>query len=108
MKTLFKDVWNAIIKDSGVINRLLLILLVLAILVIAMLLSGPKPKDYTPTATPTPPPAGWITSSISPADAPSPEYVQATGVIIAVIMVVLIIIIGTIVELIRSKDKDRT
>lgn len=108
MKTFFKDIWNAIIKDAGVINRLLLILLVLAILIIAMLLSGPKPKDYTPTATPTPLPAGWITSSISPAGAPSPEYVQATGVIIAVITVVLIILIGTIIELTRNKDKDRT
>ncbi len=108
MKTFFKDIWKAISKDFGVVNRLLLILLVLAILAIAMLLSGPKPKDYTPTPTPTALPAGWSTSLVLPTRAPSPEYVQATGVIIAVVTVVLIILIGTIIELTNTKDKDRT
>lgn len=106
MKTFFSKIWKSITKDTGLSSRLFLILLVVAILIIAMLLSGPKPKEYTPISTSTPIPVGITPSIIVPTRAPSPEYVQATGVIVAVVTIVLIVIIGTIVEIIRDKDKN--
>lgn len=107
MNRFFKDVWKAITRDPNWGGRLLLIILVIAILFLAIFLSGPKPENHMILPTPTALPAGSTNSMILPDQTSSSEYVQATGVIVAVITIVLIILIGTIIELVRNKGEDR-
>jgi hypothetical protein len=108
LKNIIKNLWTTLTKNPTVGGRLLLILLVIAILVIAILLSGPKPKDYPPIPTPTPIPIGLTSPAVTPTRLPSSEYVQATGVIVAVTTIVFVIIIGTMIEMVSKKNKNRT
>lgn len=105
MKPFIKNLWTTITKNPTVGGRLLLILLVIAILMIAILLSGPKPKDYPSIPTPTPIPLELTSPAVTPTRLPSSEYVQATGVIVAVATVVFVIIIGTMIEMFSKKNR---
>ena len=106
--TLLKNIWKSVNKDPNLVGRLLLIALVIAILFAAMALSGPKPDDEIPLR-PTKIPVQQLTPSTAlPSTPPSPEYVQTTGVIVAVFTIVLIVLIGTLIELRRYKEKGRT
>jgi len=108
MKPFFKNIWEALTKDPNWGGRILLILLVVAILILAIVLSGPKPDESVYLTTPTPAASELTNPLVSPIAPSSPEYVQATGVIIAVSTVVLIIVIGTAIELIRERKQNRT
>lgn len=108
MKAFLKNIWAALTKDPNWGGRILLILLVIAILFLAIFLSGPKPDASTYLTTPTPMASELANSLTSPAAISSPEYVQATGVIVAVTSVVLIILIGTAIELLRDRKQNRT
>ena len=105
--TLLKNIWKSVTKDPNLISRLLLIALVIAILFAAIVLSGPKPDNQIPLR-PTKIPVQVLTPSTAmPSTPPSPEYVQTTGVIVAVFTIVMIVIIGTLIELRRHKEKGR-
>ncbi len=80
--------------------------MVIAILAGAMILSGPKPENHiitNPTRVPaiTPSPLAVVPTPVTP----SPEYVQTNGVILAVGTVVLIVLIGTLLEIGRDKKR---
>lgn len=108
MKAFFRNIWVALTKDPNWGGRILLILMVIAVLILAIFLSGPKPDESSYLPTPTPAASGLSNPLISPVATSSPEYVQATGVIVAVSTVVLIILIGTAIELLRDKKQNRT
>lgn len=106
MKNFFKPIWDTLTKDSALRGRLLLILMVIAILAGAMILSGPKPDNHiitNPTRIPklTPTPFEVIPTPVTP----SPEYVQTNGVILAVSTIVLIVLVGTFIEIRRNKKR---
>jgi hypothetical protein len=106
MANFFKSIWNTLSKDSVLRGRLLLILMVIAILAAAMILSGPKPENHiitnpTRISKITPSPLAVVPTP----EVPSPEYVQTNGVILAVGTVVLIILIGTLLEIRRDKKR---
>ena len=107
MKAFIRKTWNTIFKQSMFGGRLLLMLAVVGLLIGAMILSGPKPDDtFDPFATPTElsitqQPSNLITPALSQSNID-----QTSGVILAAIMVVIIIIGGTILFL-RGKDNIR-
>lgn len=105
--TFVKNIWKSLTKDPNLAGRLLLIALVIAILFAAIALSGPKPDDEIPLR-PTKIPVQKLTpSAVVPSVPPSREYVQTTGVIVAVFTIVMIVVIGTLIELQRNKEKSR-
>jgi hypothetical protein len=64
----------------------------------------PVPSETQITATPVP---LEITVELTPSEiAPSPEYTQTNGVILAVGTVVLIILAGTAIEIRRNKKRE--
>ena len=104
MKTSNRNIWNKFFVESKFGPRLLVILLVVALLIGAMILSGPKPDDtFDPFATPTPPPVTLEPSAVITPAAIQSNIDQTSGVMLATLMVVIIIIGGTILFL-RSKE----
>ncbi len=83
--------------DPNVSGRILLIIVVILILAAAIILSGPTdPKTQELTITPvnlTPIPTREVLST---------EYTQATGVLLAGVTIVLIVVAGTLIHLSRS------
>ncbi|MBP9041187.1 MAG: hypothetical protein KBF64_05365 [Anaerolineaceae bacterium] len=108
MKAFLKNIWAALTKDPNWAGRILLILLVIAVLILAIFLSGPKPDASVYLTTPTPVASEQTNALTSPTAISSPEYVQATGVVIAVATVVLIILVGTAIELLRDRKQNKT
>lgn len=108
MKSFFRTIWEALTKDPNWGGRILLILLVIAVLILAIFLSGPKLENSMYVITPTPAASELVSPLVSPVAVSSPEYVQATGVIIAVSTVLLIILVGTAIELFRDTKQNRT
>jgi len=95
--------WLTIESELG--GRILLIVLVFAILGAAILLSGPKPQDHMLVPTPRPKQLTGTPVGNSSAVIPSTEYVQTTGVIVAVVTIILIIFIGTLIQLNQDKKQ---
>ncbi len=108
MKAFLKNIWAALTKDPNWGGRIFLILLVIAVLILAIYLSGPKPDASVYLITPTPVVSEQVNPLASPIAVSSPEYVQATGVIIAVSSVVVIILVGTAIELLRDRKQNKT
>lgn len=93
-----RKIWSKLTSDRSLGGRILLILTVIAILILAIILSGPKPETIPlPTSATLNPAINQLTPSLQPI--PSSEYVQTTGVIVAVVTIVVIVLAGTLVEL---------
>ena len=112
MMKFLRDLTNLLKKDADLTGRILLIIGITAVLVLASILSGAKPT-YEDTLTPTPIPteAGSIaeTNTVEfPFDRPKSEYSQTTGVAVGVSTVVVILLIGTILELVRDSKERRS
>ncbi len=91
-------------KDPELGGRIILVLSVLGVLIIAILLSGPKPVDIYTEATivqrsPTPAAteSALIAPRLDPEDGVDPPI--TTGVIVGALAVLLIIEIGTWMEI---------
>jgi hypothetical protein len=97
-------------KNRDLSARILLVLVVIGALGFAIFLSGPKPdslEDYAMYFTPTPLPTNFpIPMPVYTTQTVSPEYAQTTGVMVGVITVVLIVVLGTLYELLRSKKSE--
>jgi hypothetical protein len=101
MSGLFKAIKN----DPNILGRLILILIVIGVLITAMVMSGPKPIDQDSAAlTPTPLASEFILPSIVENSNPFAHYAQTTGVIIGVVAVLLIVVVGTVIELIQKEN----
>jgi hypothetical protein len=106
MMKFLRDLTNLLKKDADLTGRIALIIGITAVLALAIFLSGPKPT-YEETLTPTPVPTGVqdITGTNTvefPLDRPVSEYAQTTGVAVGVVAVVVVLLIGTILELVRD------
>jgi len=95
-------------KDPDLLGRVGMVVVVLAVLAVAILLSGPKPDESLASATtPTPMPAAvsQTTSEINPyAYDPYADFAQTTGVVVGTAGLVLILLAGSIIELISDKQ----
>ncbi|HPS41631.1 MAG TPA: hypothetical protein PK040_03440 [Anaerolineaceae bacterium] len=100
-----KKFWKWLTVESEWGGRILLIVLVFAILGAAILLSGPKPQDHMIIPTPRPKQLTGTPVANGSAVIPSTEYVQTTGVIVGVVTIILVIIIGTLIQL--KQDQKR-
>lgn len=100
-----KKFWKWLTIESEWGGRILLIVLVFAILGAAILLSGPKPQDHMIIPTPRPKQLTGTPVGDSSAVIPSTEYVQTTGVIVAVVTIILVIIIGTLIQLRQDQKR---
>lgn len=108
----FRDLAILLKKDADLTGRIALIIGITAVLALAIFLSGPKPT-YEQTLTPTPIPTdiGTITNTNTvefPFDRPVSEYAQTTGVAVGVVAVVMVLLIGTVLELVRDNRKRRS
>lgn len=80
--------------------RVVLILLVLAAVVTAIIISGPTDKNASPIPkTPTPIPTSFILSPVVTDKVIPPEHNQTDGVILAGVVVVVIICLGTMLTM---------
>lgn len=103
---MLRNLFTAIKKDANLGGRVILVLAVIGVLIIAILLSGPKPDEESAQSvsmTPTPLPTTFIFSPIVKNSEPFYELSKITGLIVGVITVLLIIEVGTIIELKRNK-----
>lgn len=100
-----KKIWGKLTSDRSLGGRILLILTVIALLILAIILSGPRPETI-PLSTAATGNATLNQLTPSPQPIPSSEYVQTTGVIIAVVTVVVIVLAGTLVELNLKHNKE--
>lgn len=112
MMKFLRDLANLLKKDRDLTGRIALVIGVTGVLALAIFLSGPKPT-YEETLTPTriPTDVGSITNTNTvefPFDRPASEYAQTTGVAVGVVAVVVILLGGTILELIRDKTRRRS
>lgn len=98
--------WRWLTIDSKWGGRVLLMLLIVATLVAAILLSGPKPENHMIVNTPRPPKTEFTPTPSALNAPPSVEYVQTTGVIVAVVAIIAVIIVGTLIEFRRHKDEN--
>jgi hypothetical protein len=105
-----KNFFSQIMSDSSLIGRILMVISILGILALAIFLSGPKPDNDlylvpTPTAVSAP---ESVTPSIVETLAYDPfsEYAQTTGVTVGAAGLVVILFLGTFIEILSgSKDK---
>jgi hypothetical protein len=100
------NLFNSIKKDPNIAGRIILVLAIIGVLVFAILLSGPKPSDYDVlpnSITSTPLPANFVISPVVSNSEKNSEYQTTYGLIVGAIAVLLIIEIGTIIELSRNK-----
>lgn len=97
--------WKWLTVDSEWGGRILLVLLIVAILFAAILLSGPKPENHMIVNTPRPPKTEFTATPSTVTTPPSVEYVQTTGVIVAVGAIIAVIVVGTLIEFRRHKDE---
>ena len=89
------------LKNPDLASRIILILAVIGVFIIAILLSGPKPVEYsetngefTPSVVPT------INASASKNTPDDPAVASVTkGVIVGVAAVLVIVELGTLVEM---------
>jgi hypothetical protein len=86
-----------------------MVVVVLAILAVAILLSGTKPDDdFASITTPTPLPAAASQSTPKTdtlAYDPYADFAQTTGVVVGTAGLVLILLAGSMIELISDKRK---
>ncbi len=112
MMKFLRDLTNLLKKDPDLTGRIALIIGITAVLAIAVYLSGPKPTyEETLTSTPIPTNTGAITDTNTvefPFDRPVSEYAQTTGVAVGVGAVVVILLIGTVLELVRDSARRRS
>jgi hypothetical protein len=91
------------IFHSEISSRILTVLAVISILIIAILLSGPKPLDYTEESASVTQVAlvdnGEITTNLAELIT---EPSVTTGVIVGTTAVLMIIIVGTMLEMRRN------
>lgn len=95
-----------LIKDNDLTSRIVLIVAVLGILFLAIFLSGPKPSDIdeqtlTGATTPIPTLQAKI-SNLTPEELA--EYSNTLGVLAGVIMILMIIELGTLIEIKFNQD----
>lgn len=100
----------SLIKDPNIGGRILMVLVILVVLIIAVLLSGPKPVEYSdlPSGEPVPPAqtnVETLDTFGSRDDGSNTEYPITGGVIVGAVAILLIIEIGTMVELKRNHEK---
>lgn len=77
--------------------RLIFILLVIAAVLVAVFLSGPTDDTASPIpATPTPLPTSYIISPVVTEESLEPERNPTDGVILASVVVVIIVCVGTL------------
>lgn len=101
-----RDLFHKINADPNILGRVLLVFLVILILFAAIALSGPKPNDdILPTLTPTPYPTNFVIPTLSILAEPSPEYTQTNGLIVGAVTILLVVVIGTVVEVNRKENK---
>ena len=97
----------SIVKDPAIGGRIVMVLAVIGVLVIAILLSGPKPVENSEQS------ANGSDSPVQTSDnylqlpgitnvKSASEYPVTTGVIVGVVAVLMIIEIGTLIELKRQ------
>lgn len=95
------------LKDPDLLGRVIMVLVVLAVLTVAILLSGPKPDESLASAmTPTPMPAAASQSTSETetfAYDPYADFAQTTGVVVGTIGLVLILLAGSMIELISDR-----
>jgi len=104
----FRDLSDLLKNDSDLLGRIVLILGVFAVLALAIVLSGPKP-DEDSYLLPTPTPAIEVNASnayiYTPLAFPFSEYATTTGVAVGASGVVIILILGTLIELWRDRKE---
>ena len=97
----------AFISDPDLRGRIIMFLVILGVLVIAILLSGPKPVEYVDQ------PAGGVSQATMVNAEPQPtpgfldeeksEYPITTGIIVGAAAILLIVEVGTFLELRRNR-----
>jgi hypothetical protein len=101
----------ALIKDPDIGGRIFMVLAVIGVLVAAILLSGPKPVEYVDPTTVTQAASSDVNSEM--VQTPEPmvdesrtEYPVTTGIILGAVAVLLIIEVGTLLELKRNSKNN--
>ncbi len=102
----------ALIKDPDIGGRVFMVLAVIAVLVAAILLSGPKPVEYVDSTTMTQAAASDLNYEVvqtpeSKNDESLSEYPVTTGLILGAVAILLIIEVGTLLELKRNSNNNR-
>ena len=103
----FKTAFGQLITDGTLLGRVLMILAIFGILALAIVLSGPKPdNDLYPIPTPT---AVTAPESVNPklvetlAYDPFSDYAQTTGVTVGAAGLVVILFLGTFIEILSGR-----
>jgi len=107
-----KEIFGQLKTDPNLVGRILMILAILGVLALAIFLSGPKPdNDLYPIPTST---------KVLAAESPNPkiietlaydpfsEYAQTSGVAVGAAALVVILLLGTFIEILsqdRNKEK---
>jgi hypothetical protein len=106
-----KNFLTQIISDSNLIGRILMVLAIIVVLALAIFLSGPKPDNdlnLVPTAT-----AVTLSDSANPklvetlAYDPFSEYAQTTGVTVGAAGLVVILLLGTFIEILSGRKSKK-
>lgn len=107
----FKTAFGQLITDGTLLGRVLMILAILGILSLAIILSGPKPdNDLVRLPTPT---AAVASESTTPkiietlAYDPFSDYAQTTGVTVGAAGLVVILFLGTFIELVSGRKSKK-
>ncbi|KAF0110662.1 MAG: hypothetical protein FD147_1519 [Chloroflexi bacterium] len=106
---IFKNIIKTIKKEPNIGGRLILVIAIIGVLIVANLLSGPKPDDHisqSVSLTPTSIPTTFLFPSAVKNNEPLSDYSKTTGLIVGALAILLIIEIGTMVELNRNKKSD--
>lgn len=102
-----KKIFFAFISDSDLRGRIIMFLVILGVLVVAILLSGPKPVEYADLPAGGGPQATTVKSEPQPTpgflDEEKSEYPITTGVIVGAAAILLIVEVGTLLELRRNR-----
>lgn len=102
-----KTTFGQLITNGTLLGRIVMILAILGILALAIVLSGPKPdNDLIPLPTPTAALASENSSAKiveTLAYDPFSDYAQTTGVAIGAAGLVLILLLGTFIEIISGR-----
>jgi hypothetical protein len=104
----FRDLSDLLKKDSDLLGRIALILGVFAVLALAIVLSGPKPDEdayLLPTPTPVFEANANTVYNTTPLAFPFSEYATTTGVAVGASGVVIILVLGTAIELWRDRKE---
>jgi len=106
-----KNFFSQIMSDSSLIGRILMVIAILGILALAIILSGPKPdNDLYLVSTPI---AVTAPESVSPnlvetlAYDPFSDYAQTTGVTVGAAGLVVILFLGTFIEILSGRKSKK-